>query len=108
MFLVLQVPVGDWFWFQTVALPVLGMGMGAFVMFGIYRTVNRHLERRHERVMAETARGSSVTELEDVNARLEMLEEVAERVHELEERIDFTERMLAQQQRQRIEGGHGS
>ena len=44
----LQLPLGDFIWFQNVVLPVLGMGMGAFVLFGVYRTINRHLDRRHE------------------------------------------------------------
>jgi hypothetical protein len=39
---------------------------------------------------------------------VELLEESAERVHDLEERLEFTERMLTQQQRQQIDPGHGS
>ena len=39
-------------------------------------------------------------ELEEVRARLEEVEQQVARVHELEERLDFTERLLAQQREQ--------
>ena len=39
----------DFVWIQEVVFPILGMGMGVLVMFGLYRTVNRALDRRHER-----------------------------------------------------------
>ena len=103
----LQLPLADFVWFQNVVIPVLGMGMGAFVMFGAYRTVNRHLDRRHEQQMAASAGGLTPPELEDLRGRVEFLEDAADRVQELEERLDFTERMLAQQQRQQLDPGSG-
>ena len=103
----LQLPLADFVWFQNVVLPVLGMGMGAFVLFGAYRTVNRHLDRRHERQLGAAAQGHSGSELEDLRARVELLEDAVDRVQELEERLDFTERMLTQQQRQQIDPGGG-
>jgi hypothetical protein len=105
MLSMLQLPLADFVWFQNVVLPILGMGMGTFVLFGAYRTINRHLDRRHEQQMAGAARGQSGAELEDLRNRVEMLEEAAERVREIEERLDFAERMLAQQQRIRIDPG---
>jgi len=39
-------------------------------------------------------------ELEDLRSRLEEVEQQVSRVHELEERLDFTERLLAQQREQ--------
>jgi len=106
--LMLQLPLADFVWFQNVVLPVLGMGMGAFVLFGAYRTINRHLDRRHERQMAASGRGDIGPQLEDLRSRVELLEDSVERVQELEERLDFTERMLAQQQRQQIDAGSSS
>ena len=96
-----QVGVGlpDWIWVQNVVIPVLGMGLGGFVMFGVYRTVNRFLDRRHERLLASTQAGSS-SELEDLKNRVEALEDAAFRVQELEERLDFAERLLTREQRQ--------
>jgi len=106
--LMLQLPVADFVWFQNVVLPILGMGMGAFVLFGAYRTINRHLDRRHEQHMAASGRGDVVPQLEDLRNRVELLEDSVERVQEIEERLDFAERMLAQQQRQQIDAGSGS
>jgi hypothetical protein len=82
--------------FESVILPLLGMGMGAFAMFGVYRTINRHLDRRHEKEMAERA-GEGSRHLEDLRARVGELEDGLFRIQELEERVDFAERMLAQQ-----------
>ena len=107
MFLMLQLPFADFVWSQNVVLPILGMGMGAFVLFGAYRTVNRQLDRRHEQQMAAAAGGHSSPDLEDLRSRVELLEDAVGRVQELEERLDFTERMLAQQQRQQIDPGAG-
>jgi hypothetical protein len=91
-----QMGVPDFVWFQNVVLPVLGMGLGGFAMFGVYRTINRFLDRRHERLMA--AKSDSSPELVDLRSRVEALEDAAFRVQELEERLDFTERMLAKSQ----------
>ena len=41
-----------------------------------------------------------IAELEDLRSRMAELEQNHSRVHELEERIDFTERLLAQQREQ--------
>jgi flagellar biosynthesis/type III secretory pathway M-ring protein FliF/YscJ len=103
----LQLPLADFVWFQNVVIPVLGMGMGAFVLFGAYRTVNRYLDRRHEQQLAAAAGGHSGPDLEDLRSRVELLEDSVDRVQELEERLDFTERMLAQQQRQQLDPGRG-
>lgn len=108
LLLMLQLPVADFVWFQNVVIPVLGMGMGAFAMFGVYRTINRYLDRRHEQQLAASSGGRAGPELEDLRARVELLEDSVDRVQELEERLDFTERMLTQQQHQQIDQGRGS
>ena len=105
--LMIQLPLADFIWFQNVVLPVLGMGMGAFVLFGAYRTVNRHLDRRHEHHLAASTGGHQGPEMDDLRGRVELLEDAVDRVQELEERLDFTERLLAQQQRQQIDPGRG-
>ncbi|UCG87346.1 MAG: hypothetical protein JSW71_02025 [Gemmatimonadota bacterium] len=93
------VELPTWIWFQNVVIPVLGMGLGGFVMFGVYRTVNRFLDRRHERLVAATQAGSS-PELEELKDRVEALEDTAFRLQDLEERLDFAERLLTREQRQ--------
>lgn len=107
LLLVVQLPLADFVWFQNVVLPVLGMGLGAFVLFGAYRTINRHLDRRHEQQLGALARGNAGPQLEDLRSRVELLEDTVDRVQELEERIDFAERMLARQQRRQIDSGPG-
>ena len=97
LLLMLQLPVADFVWFQNVVIPVLGMGIGAFAMFGVYRTINRHLDRRHEQQLAASSGAHTGPELDDLRARVESLEDAADRVHELEERLDFTERLLTRQ-----------
>ncbi len=99
----------DFIWFEHVVLPILGMCMGGGVLFGIYRTVNRHADRKHELQMASTTGTGGGRELEDLRARVELLEESTFRVQELEERLDFAERLLTQQQQQpKIDPGQGS
>ena len=69
--------------FENVVLPLLGMGMGAFVITAVYRTINRHLDRAHEKEMAERA-GVSGQQLEELRTRIEELEAGLYRIQELE------------------------
>ena len=94
-----QAGVPDWIVFQQTVIPLLGMGLGGLAMFGVYRTINRALDRRHERLLASD-KGGSLPELEEVRNRIEALEETAFRVQELEERVDFAERLLTRDQHQ--------
>ena len=98
----------DWIWIQNVVFPIIGMGMGGFVLYGVYRTINKVLDRRHEAQLAGASRGGDGPELEEFRAQVEMLEDVTDRLQHLQERLDFAERMLTRQQRERIEpGGRG-
>ncbi len=87
----------DWLWIQNVVFPILGMGMGALFMFGVYRIAVRWIDRRHERLMLEQGAGAGSAEVQQLRARVEQLEDGAARVQDLEERLDFTERVLTQQ-----------
>ena len=89
----------DWLWIENVVFPLVGMGMGVLFMFGVYRVAVRWIDRRHERLMAERG-GAGAAALTQLQARVEVLEESVGRVQELEERMDFTERVLAQQREQ--------
>jgi hypothetical protein len=95
----------DWIWVQNVIFPLIGMGMGGFVLFGIYRTVNRMLDRRHEARMLPG--GAPMTEeMRRLEDRVAALEEQGQRVQELEERLDFAERILAKQGQRPLLGDH--
>ena len=82
--------------FANIVIPLAGMATGVVVMVTLGRTIRHWIDRHYHRkglpggdeARAEMAR------LED---RVAGLEEVADRVAELEERVDFAERVLAQQ-----------
>ena len=86
----------DFVWMENVVFPLVGMGMGVLFMFGVYRIVNRVLERRHERAMA-LRDGPAAADVRALLDRLEAVEDAVLRLPELEERLDFTERLLARQ-----------
>jgi len=97
--------LADWIWVQNVIFPLVGMGMGGLVLFGIYRTVNRALDRRHE--ARQMAGGGALTaEVRRLEDRVATLEEQNQRVQELEERLDFAERILAKQGQRPLLGDH--
>lgn len=75
-----------------VLVPLAGMATGALFMFGIYKIVVRWMEMRHRR---EVPAGVE-EELQDLRNQVTDLSELAGRVVELEERLDFAERLLAQ------------
>lgn len=86
----------DWVWIQNVVFPLVGFAMGGMVLYGVYRTVNRILERRHERELARLG-GPAAADVRRLVERLDVLEDQVARVGELEERMDFTERLLARE-----------
>ncbi len=86
--------------FQEIVLPLLGIVMGGGVLFGIYKTVNRHLDRQHQKELA--GRGGSETQ-----ALVDALQEADRRIEELEERVDFAERVLSQREGPRALEGEG-
>src|SRR3990172_5048027 len=92
----------DWLWIQNVVFPLVGMGMATLGMFGVYRIAVRWIDRRHERHMLGFGAEAGTAQVARLEARVEALEAVAERLPELEERVDFTERLLTQQQRDRL------
>ena len=94
----------DFVWIQNVVFPILGMGITSVVLIGVYRTVNRVLDRRHEDKLRAAGPGPEVvSQLED---RITVLESHMERMQELEERLDFAERMLAQHRQEPLIGDH--
>lgn len=88
----------NWLWIQNVVFPILGMGMGVLFMVGAYKTMNRWLDRRHERALAEQGGMDAGVQaaLDRLSDRVAQLEDTSFRIQELEERLDFTERVLAQ------------
>jgi hypothetical protein len=70
-----------------------GMGLGAMTLVGAYRLTARWLDRRHEYRLSNG--GGRADEIAVLRERLEILEETTYRLQDLEERVDFAERVLA-------------
>jgi len=76
-------------------IPIAGMATGVIVVVTLARLIRHWVDRHYGRV------GSPGGSVEPTVARLEervaMLEEVAGRMQDLEERVDFTERVLTRE-----------
>ncbi len=78
---------------EVVMLAVMGLASVTALGFGLMRSINGHLERKWKGTQGVDA-PDVLADLEDIRARLENIEDVRVRVTELEERVDFAERML--------------
>lgn len=73
----------------AIIITVIGFG-GTLALAGmIIRAVNRHLDRKHAKLEA----GATAPEVERLTGAVG---ELQEQIVQLEERVDFTERLLAQ------------
>lgn len=79
-------------WSIGVGVIILSVAVGQ-VMVRVFTSRIARPER-HFRVVDPTGRGQV---LEDVQARMGELDQLTQRVGELEERVDFTERLLDKQ-----------
>jgi len=75
----------------VMLIPIAGMGVGALFLVGIYKLLVRWMDRNKS---GDT--GGLAEEVARLREEVEVFREVNQRVLELEERVDFTERMLAQ------------
>jgi hypothetical protein len=76
------------------------MATGALFMFGIYKLISRWMELRHRPGPAAL----SDHDLQELQAEVAELRALPERVAELEERLDFAERLLAQHRTDALPG----
>lgn len=81
----------DWIWIQNVIFPILGMGMATFFGWHILRMINRHLERRAEERRLSLGGAAPTDEMQGE------IDALRQQVEALAERLDFNERLLAQQ-----------
>lgn len=86
-----------------ILIPIAGMATGIILGLPLIRAFVQLLERKTQ--------GGDVTklerEIEELRARVETAEEFRERLLELEERLDFAERVLTQAKEQQQLGGGG-
>jgi hypothetical protein len=83
---------------EHTLIPLAGMAIGVILVYPIVRTAVRLVERRFIGGATPSKELAEVREdLHALHDRLDALEQGDSRVAELEERVDFAERMLAQQ-----------
>lgn len=80
--------------FYEVIIPLTGMGIAMYAVVQGIALGKRAMDQKHERDLAAATGGATAEVLEDLRERVERLEDVGYRMQELEERIDFTERVL--------------
>lgn len=88
-------------------VPIAGMATGLILLLPVVRAVVRVAEKKVSGGMENRELLELREELHSVQERLDSVRYVDDRISELEERLDFTERMLAQQQHQQIDPGRG-
>jgi hypothetical protein len=76
-------------------VPIAGIAAGLVVVLPIVRVIVRAIDRRTGGIPSGS--GVAPEDLADMRGQLEQLREVTARVDELGERLDFAERLLAQQ-----------
>lgn len=84
---------------EDILLPVFGMVLAAFAIWQLFRTVNRWLDRRAGAAPDEVR--ALRADVERLSVQAEGVEELRHRVGELEERVDFAERLLARERERR-------
>jgi hypothetical protein len=75
---------------ERLLIPMAGMATGIILGMGLFRTVRHFIDRR-----TAGASDDLVAEFNDLRARVEELEQSRTRMLELEDRVDFAERLLA-------------
>ena len=88
-------PDGVW-----VFVPVAGMATAAFFMFGVYKLVTRWLDAKARRETALPAE-----DVRELQREVEELRALPGRLAELEERLDFAERLLARERERVLKPG---
>jgi hypothetical protein len=76
----------------VMLIPLGGIALGGLFLVGVYKLLARWMDR--SRLGGSAALSEEVARLRE---EVDVLRDVSQRVAELEERLDFTERMLSQQ-----------
>ncbi len=84
---------------EIVFLAFTGIVAVTTIAFGIMRSINRHLDRKSRAQHGGLGHEPILAEVEEMRTRLDGSDELRERVGELEERLDFTERILTEGKR---------
>ena len=96
-----------WLLFEEIGIPILAFAFGSFLVWQVFRTVNRYLERRHGGGDAKELEGLKA-EIAQLQAQRGAVEDLSFRLGEVEERVDFAERLLTKERehRERLQSGN--
>lgn len=94
-------------WFEQVGVPILAFLLFGFVTWQGFRTLNRYLDRKHGAVGVREF-DSLRAEVEALRGQLGAVEELTLRLGEVEERVDFAERLLTKERERRAQLEAGS
>lgn len=83
----------DPFVINNLIIPLAGMGTGIVLGLGVLRVIRTAIERHRTGAAALQLEGA----VRDLQQRVESLEQAGQEVAELEDRIEFAERLLARQ-----------
>ncbi len=81
----------DPFLINNLVIPIAGMITGVVICIGFFKTVRHLIDRKSVR----SPDASLTAEVAELHARIDGLERRTELIDELEDRIDFAERLLA-------------
>lgn len=84
---------------EIVLISVVSILSVTALGFGLMRTIAKHLERKWQVTHGGGGVEQITAEVEELRTRLDGTDELRDRVADLEERVDFAERMLAEGRR---------
>lgn len=91
---------------EDILIPIAGMATGLILLLPVVRAVVRIVEKKVTGKVESEELLTLRDEIRIIQDRLERVEYGDDRIAELEERLDFAERLLAQQRDvPRVEGG---
>ncbi|MBE0591026.1 MAG: hypothetical protein IH616_01340 [Gemmatimonadales bacterium] len=94
-------------WFEQVGIPILAFLLLGFVSWQAFRTLNRYLDRKHGTIGAGDLE-SLRAEVETLRSQVGTVEDLTLRLGEVEERVDFAERLLTKERERRAQLEAGS
>jgi len=94
-------------WFEQVGIPILAFLLLGFVSWQAFRTLNRYLDRKHGSIGGKELE-SLKAEVDTLRAQLGTVDDLTLRLGEVEERVDFAERLLTKERERRAQLEAGS
>jgi len=94
-------------WFEQVGVPILAFLLLGFVSWQAFRTLNRYLERKHGGIGSGEL-DALRAEMESLRTQVGSVEDLSLRLGEVEERVDFAERLLTKERERRAQLEAGS